>query len=66
MNAASVSWPRLMPRLLWRRKCPLCTSTSFQEALPERVDLLFHLLGFAPIRCSNCWRRYYWPSARRL
>jgi hypothetical protein len=46
--------------LLWfGQKCPLCTSMLFTEAEPQSLDRLLTLLAFHPVRCANCFRRYY-------
>jgi hypothetical protein len=47
-------------RLLWLgQKCPLCTSILFTEAEHQSLDRLLALLAFHPVRCANCFRRYY-------
>jgi len=61
MNTAGLNWPGLFPKLLWmRRQCPLCSSLEFKPAEPESLDRLFGLFALHPVRCVNCWRRYYW------
>jgi hypothetical protein len=64
MSLNSMNWPRLLPRLLWRRQCPLCTSVDFQEAELEPMDTVLRLFLLTPVRCSNCWRRYYWFATK--
>jgi len=60
MNPAGLSWPGRLPRFLWmRRQCPLCSSVRFQPAESQPLDALFALIGLQPLRCANCWRRYY-------
>jgi hypothetical protein len=60
MNSARLSWPPAVPRFIWiRRKCPLCSSIEFKSAEREWLDVFFRLLSLRPIRCVNCWRRYY-------
>ncbi len=60
MSAARLNWPPAIPRLLWiRQKCPLCNSIEFKSAEPKWLDNVFALLSLRPIRCVNCWRRYY-------
>ena len=45
---------------LWfGQKCPLCTSMLFAEAEHRSSDRLFALLALHPVRCVNCFRRYY-------
>jgi hypothetical protein len=59
-------WPGSVPRILWvRRKCPRCTSIEFQTADSHSLDGLLRLLALSPIRCVNCWRRYYWFAKRK-
>jgi len=65
MGIADLTWPSSIPRLLWmRRKCPLCSSIRFQTADSHSLDWLLGLIAFSPIRCANCWRRYYWFAKR--
>jgi hypothetical protein len=46
--------------LIWYgQKCPLCTSILFAEAEHQSLDRLLTLLAFHPVRCVNCFRRYY-------
>lgn len=53
-------WPRSIPRILWlRRQCPCCMSIEFQTADSYFLDRLLRLVALSPIRCVNCWRRYY-------
>jgi hypothetical protein len=61
MDIAGLNWPTRIPRVLWiRRMCPLCSSIEFQTAESEALDGLFMLFALQPVRCVNCWRRYYW------
>jgi hypothetical protein len=65
MMNTNLIWPSRLPRLLWMgRTCPCCRSIEFRSAEPEHLDRLFMLLSLRPIRCVNCWRRYY--SLRRV
>jgi hypothetical protein len=51
--------PRL-PQILWRRQpCPLCGSVQFKQAEPGVLDGLLGMVSLRPVRCVNCWRRYY-------
>lgn len=60
MNFANLHWPSSVPRLLWiRRECPLCSSIEFQTADSRALDRVLRLMAFCPVRCANCWRRYY-------
>jgi len=60
MNTAGTN--RLtFPKLIWmRRQCPLCSSIRFRPAEAEPLDRLFGIFALRPVRCVNCWRRYYW------
>lgn len=50
-----------LPRLLWfQRQCPLCSSICFQEAEQAYLDSFLAVFMLRPVRCDNCWRRYYW------
>lgn len=60
MKTAALKLPSLLPRVLWmRRKCPLCSSVQFEAAVPEPRDKLLAPFRLRPVRCVNCWRRYY-------
>lgn len=61
MSIAGMTWPSRLPRILWMgRSCPRCSSVEFRSAERETLDGLFALLSLRPVRCVNCWRRYYW------
>ena len=67
MNTASLNWPGRLPRLLLiRRECPLCSSIEFRTAESHPLDTLLALFALRPVRCVNCWRRYYWLSKRSI
>ena len=66
MEIVDRHWPSSIPRILWRRRCPLCSSVEFKEAERHPLDALLRLFALFPIRCVNCWRRYYWFAQRRL
>jgi hypothetical protein len=60
MNADRFQWPSEIPRLLWPlRKCPLCTSVEFVPAEKHLLDHTLSWIALHPLRCVNCWRRYY-------
>jgi hypothetical protein len=60
MSDLEVSWPSRVPRLLFScRLCPLCSSIRFSQAEPGTMDRLLRCFGLKPVRCVNCWRRYY-------
>jgi hypothetical protein len=60
MSSLEVNWPSRIPRLLFgSRVCPLCTSTEFRSAELGVMDKLLRRFALTPIRCVNCWRRYY-------
>jgi hypothetical protein len=66
MDISGLTWPSNVPRLLWmRRECPLCTSIEFRTAESHPLDRWLKLLMFCPVRCVNCWRRYYWFAKKR-
>ncbi len=49
-----------MPQLLGsKRVCPLCTGGVFRKAEGGLLDGVMRLVGMHPVRCVNCWRRYY-------
>jgi hypothetical protein len=60
MDLEGVRWLGKFSGLLWfGQKCPLCTSILFTEAEHQSRDRLLTLLSFRPVRCVNCFRRYY-------
>jgi hypothetical protein len=60
MELASDRWLGRFSRLLWiGQQCPLCTSILFNKAEHQSLDRLLALLAFRPVRCANCFRRYY-------
>ena len=60
MDLAGVRWLGKFLGLLWfGQECPLCTSILFTEAEHHSGDRLLTLLSFRPVRCVNCFRRYY-------
>ncbi len=60
MESAVQGWLDRLPKILWtRRQCPLCGSIRFEEAELGFLDGLLGVLMLRPIRCVNCWRRYY-------
>ena len=65
MNIAGLNWPNRLPQLLLlHRTCPLCSSVEFKEAESHLLDGLMGMLALRPVRCVNCWRRYYWFAAK--
>jgi len=65
MNAATMSWPNWLPRVLWfRRACPCCDSVQFKSAELHSLDWLLAMFALRPVRCKFCWRRYYWFALR--
>ena len=53
------------PRLLWlKRRCPLCSSVQFEEAEASALDSPLRLVSLRPVRCVNCFRRYYWLARK--
>jgi hypothetical protein len=65
MNHATVIWPTWIPRVLWfRHVCPCCESVQFRPDASHSLDGLCALFALHPVRCTFCWRRYYWFSFR--
>lgn len=61
MSIAGIHWPSPLPKILWMgRSCPRCSSVEFRSAELEPLDVFFAVLSLHPVRCVNCWRRYYW------
>jgi hypothetical protein len=65
MSILELSWPSHVPRLLFR-VCPLCRSIEFSRAEPGLIDGLLRCFALEPVRCVNCWRRYYCFAAKRV
>jgi hypothetical protein len=62
---AKIIWPNWLPRVLWfQRVCPCCESVRFKSSEAHSMDQLCSLFALHPIRCTFCWRRYYWFSIR--
>jgi len=67
VDTADVNWPDRFPRLLWSsRSCPLCSSIEFRVAESHPLDGVLAVFALKPVRCVNCWRRYYWFDKRRI
>ena len=65
MPNAGLNWPSTLPKLLWnKRECPLCSSVEFEEAESGSLDSPLGLFSLRPVRCRNCFRRYYWFAKR--
>jgi hypothetical protein len=65
VDHAKIIWPNWLPRVLWfRRVCPCCESVHFRSSEAHSLDQLCSLFALRPIRCTFCWRRYYWFSFR--
>ncbi len=65
MNAASITWPNWLPRVLWfRHACPRCNSTQFKAGELRWFDGLLAMFFLHPVRCKFCWRRFYWFCLR--
>lgn len=65
VDHAKIIWPNWLPRVLWfRRVCPCCESVHFRPSEVHSLDQLCSLFALRPIRCTFCWRHYYWFSIR--
>ena len=62
MNATrDWNWPNWVPHLIWiKHECPRCRSVEFRPDELRSFDGLLGMLGLRPVRCTFCWRRYYW------
>jgi len=61
MDFSTHGWFGRLPQVLWiQRQCPLCSSIRFEQAEPGSLDGPLGVLMLHPVRCVNCWRRYYW------
>jgi hypothetical protein len=68
VSSLELNRPHFVPRVLLRRKvCPLCSSFEFNTAEIGPMDALLRLLRLKPIRCANCYRRYYcWAAGEKI
>jgi hypothetical protein len=68
MGVLELNWPSFAPRFLFRCKsCPLCSSIEFNSAEFGPMDAIMHLFTLKPVRCVNCFRRYYcWSSTKTI
>jgi len=56
-----------LPRMLVLRElCPVCRATEFQTSMSHPLTSLLALFSIRPVRCMNCWRRYYWLTRRHF
>jgi len=63
MSPVPRSWPDWLPHLLLiRRECPRCSSRTFKPAESRLIDSLLSMFAMHPVRCTYCWRRYYWMT----
>lgn len=61
MITASLNWHAWLPPVIWlRHECPSCGSKEFKPAEAHPFDGLLALFALRPVRCTFCWRRYYW------
>jgi hypothetical protein len=61
MHTANLEWPLWLPHLILREhKCPRCNSVQFRSDTQRGYDGLLALFALRPVRCTFCWRRYYW------
>jgi hypothetical protein len=58
--------PRHSATTLDTRVCPLCSSYEFKEAESSFLDRPLNLFSLRPVRCVNCWRRYYWFAMKSI
>jgi hypothetical protein len=67
MEIANRNWPSSIPRILWKRhECPRCSSIEFRAAESHPLDPLLRSFALRPVRCVNCWRRYYWFAKKNI
>jgi hypothetical protein len=67
MSVLELSWPSRVPRLLFRcRVCPLCSSIEFSRAELDPLDRVLGWFALKPVRCVNCWRKYYCFAAEKI
>lgn len=67
VDHAKIIWPNWLPRVLWfHHVCPCCESVHFKPSEAHSLDLICSLFALRPIRCTFCWRHYYWFSIRSM
>jgi hypothetical protein len=61
MNTENWIRPTWLPHVLWiHHTCPCCTSVKFKPAEDRSYDGLLRMFALRAVRCTFCWRRYYW------
>jgi hypothetical protein len=43
------------------KTCPECHADSLHRSHRRKLDWIFHVIGYWPVRCSNCSERFYAP-----
>jgi hypothetical protein len=43
------------------KTCPECHTRTLHRSHRRKLDWIFHLFGYWPVRCRNCTERFYAP-----
>lgn len=61
MYTANLNWLAWLPHVIWRKhECPRCGSSKFKSAESHSYDGVLAMFALLPVRCTFCWRRFYW------
>jgi hypothetical protein len=47
------------------KTCPECHTKSLHRTHRRKLDWLFYIIGYRPMRCSCCRERFYAPRPER-
>ena len=61
MKIRDLNWHNGIPRyVVFRERCPICRTREFHASMSHPLRSVLQYLAVHPVRCQNCWRRYYW------
>jgi len=67
MRIGDFNWHNGIPQFfVVRERCPLCLATAFNLSAQHPLKQVLRVFAIRPVRCANCWRRYYWLKPGRI
>jgi hypothetical protein len=67
MRIRDLNWHNGIPQFfVVRERCPLCRATEFNLSAQHPLKQVLRYVAIRPVRCANCWRRYYWLKPGRI
>ena len=61
MRLRDLNWHNGIPRFfVFRERCPLCRTREFHASMSHPFRSILRFVAIHPVRCQNCWRRFYW------